>query len=165
MRQAVHAFQSGLLASSPAIPGLDPSIVIHPRRLHLTLGVMSLSSTTDPADSNTKTVQSALDLLRSLRPQIMRLLAGHTLRVPLNRMHIMNPRRGRLDDAHVLWMGPAHHDEGARRLRAVSGISFHCPCPSFLIDRTACMQTGSILLSRLLDISWRTGPFWFAWLP
>jgi hypothetical protein len=83
---------------------------------------MALDSSPDGgSQTQTKTLQSALDLLQSLRPQIMNLLAGKTLHVALNRMHIMNPRQGRLGDANVLWLGPAFEDDDARLLKAVCG--------------------------------------------
>lgn len=50
---------SALLQSTPPIPGFHQSIIIPPRRLHLTLGVMSLSEDSSPSDSATSAGVSA----------------------------------------------------------------------------------------------------------
>ncbi|KAI5894464.1 uncharacterized protein SCHCODRAFT_02534330 [Schizophyllum commune H4-8] len=42
LRERLTAFGDALLAASPPVAGLDRSIVIDPRRVHLTLGVMRL---------------------------------------------------------------------------------------------------------------------------
>ena len=52
----------------------------------------------------------------------MAILSGHKLSVALNRMDIMNPDRGDLDKAHVLWVGPLLEGDDARRLREVCGM-------------------------------------------
>lgn len=101
LRDLVSSFQSSLLESDPPISGLDPTIVIDPRRLHITLGVMALDKeeeadtlnqeansanpTTEPDPSATpadappakKTVATALELLTSLKPRITSILS-HT---------------------------------------------------------------------------------------
>ncbi|KAJ7849426.1 hypothetical protein B0H14DRAFT_2582555 [Mycena olivaceomarginata] len=74
----IQEFHQTLLPSgntNPAIEGLDQSILIDPRRLHLTIGVMALSSMeSSTQQSNTsgpgKTVSEAIDLLHSLGPKI-----------------------------------------------------------------------------------------------
>ncbi|TEB27248.1 hypothetical protein FA13DRAFT_1736636 [Coprinellus micaceus] len=48
----VSSFQSALLAHDPSIAGLNGSIVIDPRRLHLTLGVMALEEEEGPAPTS-----------------------------------------------------------------------------------------------------------------
>ncbi|EIM84322.1 uncharacterized protein STEHIDRAFT_159005 [Stereum hirsutum FP-91666 SS1] len=50
LRASISNFTSALLQSTPPITGFDKSIVISPRRLHLTLGVMSLAE--DPGLSS-----------------------------------------------------------------------------------------------------------------
>jgi len=107
----MKSFQAALLEHSPPIPGLDNSIVVDPRRMHLTLGVMALGAE--------KTLESALTLLNNLKPRIMDILSGEKLRVDLNTLDIMPPDRGDLDKAHVLWMGPAVVDD--HKLRTVCG--------------------------------------------
>ncbi|OCH83916.1 hypothetical protein OBBRIDRAFT_799527 [Obba rivulosa] len=138
------AFTDALLQATPAIPGLDRSIVIPPRRLHLTLGVLSLDAQnpsspsrspsgvesssagqprTPPAARATgrpRTLEAARALLRDIRPRILDILAGVPLRVQLDSMDIMKPERGDLERAHVMWIGPSHEGEGARRLKVVA---------------------------------------------
>lgn len=74
-----------LLPARPVpISEVDKSIVIPPRRLHLTLGAMSLADSV-PQNSATapKTLSSALALLTSLRPHVLVILNDQPLRVPL----------------------------------------------------------------------------------
>jgi len=125
LQQSISSFTSGLLETTPSLPGLDRTVVVPPRRLHLTLGVMSLeedpssltfdSQATDPK----KTVAEALALLCSLRSQISDILRGARLSVPLQLMNIMPPDRGDPDKAHVLWIGPSFENEATQRLREV----------------------------------------------
>jgi len=147
LRERISAFTTALQKADPPIPGLDESIIILPRRLHLTLGVMSLSP--EPTGPNTaapslspavlnfnaeshsqsqpqpqsKTLSSALALLTALKPRIRTILGDHKLRVALDRMDIMKPDRGDLDRAHVMWLGPLlEGDDDARRLREVCAL-------------------------------------------
>lgn len=121
------AFTSSLLTSDPEITGLDSSIVIPPRRLHLTLGVMSLTDPAQPSypavgnETPPKTLAAAIALLNALRPRIIGLLQNSPLRVALNRVDIMRPDRGDIEQAHVMWAGPSLANEDARRLKRVSG--------------------------------------------
>jgi activating signal cointegrator complex subunit 1 len=93
----------------------------------MTLGVMSLAESprrnVNDQESNTKTVQTAIELLHQLRPQILEKLGGETLRVGLNSMDIMRPERGDLTKAHVMWAGPTYDNERAQRLKRVCGTS------------------------------------------
>ena len=122
------SFTTALLAQSSAIPGLDESIIIPARRLHLTLGVMSLirdeeTEGTSEANAN-KTISSAIAFLQSLRPRIIDELGGAGLRIPLERIGIMKPERGNMERAHVMFAGPAVEDpmsEDVRRLKRVCG--------------------------------------------
>lgn len=122
----MSTFTSSLLANNPPIPGLDESIVIPPRRLHLTLGVMSLeedSPELSPASSATttagtrKTVSTAVALLASLRPRVLAFLDNQPLRIPLEVLDIMQPYRGGARNAHVMFVGPdeSEESEGNRR--------------------------------------------------
>ena len=128
LQKSVSAFTSGLLETTPMLPGLDRTIVIPSRRLHLTLGVMSLDDS-EPSDSRAinsrKTLSEALSLLSSLRPQISELLCGTRLKVPLQMMNIMPPDGRDPDRAHVLWLGPSLENEDAQRLLQVGG---ECQC-------------------------------------
>jgi len=122
----VKSFTDSLLSCQPALPGIESGIVIAPRRLHITLGVMALE---DPPASSEKTIETALALLSTLRPHIMECLDGHGLRVPLTEMNIMNPNRGdAADNAHVLWFGPSPETEDGQRLKTVTGGSILVPC-------------------------------------
>jgi AKAP7 2'5' RNA ligase-like domain len=53
LRNTVSSLTSSWLAHQPPIEGLDPSIVVQPRRLHFTLGVMTLNSPHDLASATT----------------------------------------------------------------------------------------------------------------
>jgi activating signal cointegrator complex subunit 1 len=95
--------------------------VIDPRRLHLTLGVMSLEDETvpDPEQSTPpiprKTVTSALALLTSLKPHITSILSRSPaedavssrnlgVQVPLNHLDVFPP--GSTTGSSVLFLGP-----------------------------------------------------------
>ena len=126
LRDAVSALTSSWLAHDPPIEGLDPTIVINPRRLHLTLGVMTLASS-QPSQSNhdrdrdretTVDLAGATTLLASLAPRIRAVLANNPLRIPLGRLAIMQPDPAR---AHVLYVDPDLRSPDGRRLRAVCG--------------------------------------------
>ncbi|KAI0293858.1 AKAP7 2'5' RNA ligase-like domain-containing protein [Multifurca ochricompacta] len=128
LRNAVDSLTSSWLAHEPPIDGLDPSIVINPRRLHLTLGAIALNTTTTAAPSSTSgaapyddprgplDLTAATELLVSLAPRIRGLLAHHPLRVSLGRLAIMQPDPTR---AHVLYAEPDVHSTDGIRLRAV----------------------------------------------
>ena len=139
LRRRISGFTNGLLESDPAIPGLDETIIINPRRLHFTLGVMSLDSNDDSGTSGDgtrpKTLESAARLLDELRPGIMKILEGEKLSVGLDVMDIMKQEGNDLEKAHVLWTGPGQEGENARRLREVSS---KCPrviiFPGFMTD-------------------------------
>jgi A-kinase anchor protein AKAP7 len=118
LRNAMSALTSSWLAHEPPIDGLDPSIVVHPRRLHLTLGVMALTSSPNP---NSRDLASATALLTSLAPRIRTLLAQNHVRVSLGRLAIMQPDPER---AHVLYAEPDLRSPDGRRLRAVCGVYF-----------------------------------------
>lgn len=68
-----------------------------------------------------RTIESALALLNKLKPKILEMLNGEKLRVPLTHVDIMNPDRGDLEKAHVMWAGPSDEDEGAQKLKRISG--------------------------------------------
>ncbi|KAI0262406.1 kinase A anchor protein [Gloeopeniophorella convolvens] len=111
LRQTVTALTSSWLAHEPPIDGLDPSIVINPRRLHLTLGVMSLAAGTS------RDLAGARALLDSLRPRILELLAHTPLLVRLDKLATMQPDP---TCAHVLYAAPDVRSSEGRRLRAVA---------------------------------------------
>lgn len=120
LRRRISGFTNALLQSNPAIPGLDETIVINPRRLHLTLGVMSLNSdATTSTGTRPKTLDSAAQLLNELKPRVMQMLHGEKLRIGLKQIDVMRPERGDLEKAHILWTGPTFEGEDAKRLRDV----------------------------------------------
>ena len=141
LRARVAAFQNALLHNEPKVPGLDSKILISPRRMHITLGVMNLidysqaitprayvtssrvplASHQTEAAPEAKTVQAAVQLLQALRPSIIEKLAGHDLLVGLDQMDIMRPDRGDLAKAHVMWAGPSYEGIRAQRLKRVCG--------------------------------------------
>ena len=129
----MSAFTDALLAADPAIDGLDPTIIVPPRRLHLTLGVMSLAKPRRGSDAASAseaaqetsaeekpTLASAIAHLESLKPYIKDLLAGEKLQVELGAIDIM---RNRADRANVMWVGPPKEGVLTERLRAVAGAS------------------------------------------
>ncbi|KAI5827883.1 hypothetical protein K523DRAFT_353948 [Schizophyllum commune Tattone D] len=132
LRARLIAFGDALLAASPPVAGLDKSIIIDPRRVHLTLGVMRLEEEEDSAPTGTahadteaqaigdppssppppkKTISSALALLRSLAPQ---LAALGPARVDLERLGVLKTQKGGRE-ANVLWVGPREADESEGR--------------------------------------------------
>ncbi|KAL4244527.1 Activating signal cointegrator 1 complex subunit 1 [Abortiporus biennis] len=140
LRDRMTAFDNALLASNPPISGLDQSIVIPPRRMHLTLGVMSLdldvpsnqtpgaptepgsSSNLQPNSTLPPTLESSKTLLSDLRPKILEILSGNPLTVPLNRIDIMRPDRGDPEKAHVMWAGPSNEGEDFKKLKDVTNF-------------------------------------------
>jgi activating signal cointegrator complex subunit 1 len=113
--------QSLLNETHPPISGLDKSVLISPRRLHFTLGVMSLASPSTAVDSEgttdpriqSRTLDDAVGFLESLKPHVDDLLRvsatgsvdqAQKIRVPLNSMDTMKLEKD--GAAHVLWVGP-----------------------------------------------------------
>ncbi|KAH7907101.1 kinase A anchor protein [Hygrophoropsis aurantiaca] len=141
LRDSISSFTDGLLNASPRIPGLDQSIVIPPRRLHFTLGVMSLTDAVDNSNDDTthseaKTLPEALSLLSTLKPRIIEMMQGDSIFAPLNLMNIMKPDDGNPDNAHVLWLGPSFDTEAAQRLRRVGELVFKTFSDAgFIVDR------------------------------
>ncbi|KAF9078844.1 AKAP7 2'5' RNA ligase-like domain-containing protein [Rhodocollybia butyracea] len=109
LQEKVTRFYSLLLRDK--VEGIDPTILINPRRLHFTLGVMSLSSQDPDGDSagssstTSRTVEDALELLRSLQPQLTSLCTtgkSGNLQISLERIGAFEWNKG----ARVLWAGP-----------------------------------------------------------
>ena len=129
LRNAMSALSSSWLAHEPPIEGLDPSIVVHPRRLHLTLGVMALAqpdTSSGQGQGQGHDLAGATALLDSLAPRIRAVLAQSPLRVPLGRLAVMQSDPTR---AHVLYAEPDLRSPDGRRLRAVCGAR----CFSFFL--------------------------------
>ncbi|KAF8875285.1 kinase A anchor protein, partial [Infundibulicybe gibba] len=127
LRERISSFQAELIRNQPPIPGLDSSIIIDPRRMHITLGVMHLEQDI-PSASHSRpvrhTVSTALDLLRSLQPQLAQ-TSGTKLSITLDSMDIFQPQRnfgeaGALG-ANVLFIGPSNSDD--KRLRDICDMT------------------------------------------
>ncbi|KAK6996891.1 AKAP7 2'5' RNA ligase-like domain-containing protein [Favolaschia claudopus] len=122
LRSRIRDFHSKILSSSPdgdapVIEGIDQSILVDPRRLHLTIGVMALSSTStesspapsslisDDSNSNSRvrTVSDAIALLQTLAPDI-NAISDEALRLPLDKMGVLKTQR---QQAGVLYVGPS----------------------------------------------------------
>jgi activating signal cointegrator complex subunit 1 len=120
-------FNSALLASDPPIQGLHPSIIVPPRRLHLTLGVMSLDQSilsqeeTGSPSIEPPTLERASSLLASLQPSILQLLGDRPLQVGLEQMDILKPEKGKPGSGHVLFVGPDLKSPDGIRLKRVCG--------------------------------------------
>ncbi|TFK66942.1 hypothetical protein BDN72DRAFT_961392 [Pluteus cervinus] len=121
LRTRVASFQNALLAQSPGVPGLDKSIVIDPRRMHFTLGVMAL----ELEGPQSTTVEDALRLLESIQPQISEDIGVGLggVDVELDEMDVFNFDKVKGDEngvyANVLFVGPsrdAKRKEGGKRL-------------------------------------------------
>jgi hypothetical protein len=60
LRSAISALTTSWLAHEPPIDGIDPSIVVNPHSLHLTLGVMALAPQSPPHNDSDR--ESELNL-------------------------------------------------------------------------------------------------------
>ncbi|KAJ6603703.1 kinase A anchor protein [Mycena sp. CBHHK59/15] len=115
LKERIREFHQKLLpsdaADSVAIDGLDRTILVDPRRLHFTLGVMALSADdgTDGPDPDTsqprpKTLSEAIALLCALAPEI-HAIAREPVRVVLDHMGVLKVKR---QQAGVLFVGPGN---------------------------------------------------------
>ena len=123
------------VVKSSLVEGLDSSILIDPRRLHMTLGVMALEQDDDSVDITKapetttaqlrfpkKTVSSALYLLNSLKPRISEILQfGKGVKVPLEIMHVLKTEKMRLNTKGNQGEGGYRKEEASGRKR--NGIS------------------------------------------
>lgn len=128
----VDTLQKALTKADPPIPNFHPSTLIDRRKLHLTLGVMNLAEPRDTLPTRqeaqggtsshpeaTKSVESAVALLVSLRPQILEVIHASSnsdpltatdsqrkLAVSLERLDVMPPEKNNPERTHILWVGP-----------------------------------------------------------
>jgi activating signal cointegrator complex subunit 1 len=131
LRKQILEFHMKLLpladatAADKAIEGLDRSILVDPRRLHFTIGVMTLSADEGPKDgsgtSKGKTVSDAIALLRSLGPEINE-ITRQPLHLSLDKMGVLKTTR---QQAGVLYVGPG--DEMNEETIKVGRIFGKCP--------------------------------------
>ncbi|KAJ6573484.1 AKAP7 2'5' RNA ligase-like domain-containing protein [Mycena vulgaris] len=111
LRRRILEFHQKVLPSGDATPrdiipieGLDQSILVDPRRLHLTIGVMALSSADKSDVPGTKTVSAAIALLHSLAPEINEITRQPVL-LPLDKMGVLKTKR---KEAGVLYVAPSN---------------------------------------------------------
>ncbi|KAJ7429387.1 AKAP7 2'5' RNA ligase-like domain-containing protein [Mycena galericulata] len=108
LRTRILEFHQKVLPSGdPIIEGLDQSILVDPRRLHFTLGVMALSSEDESKSGNAmepkgKTLSEAVALLHALGPEI-REVTQQPLVLSLDKMGVLKTQR---QQAGVLYIGP-----------------------------------------------------------
>ncbi|KAK7001491.1 hypothetical protein R3P38DRAFT_1796761 [Favolaschia claudopus] len=113
--ERIRRFHSQIIppGDTTVIEGLDQSILVDPRRLHLTIGVMALSLTepspapppfiSDDSNSRVRTVSDAIALLQTLAPDI-KAISDEALRLPLDKMGVLKTQR---QQAGVLYVGPS----------------------------------------------------------
>ncbi|PIL34754.1 hypothetical protein GSI_02541 [Ganoderma sinense ZZ0214-1] len=164
LRDTVSEFTNALLDAKPSIPGLDASIVVPARRLHFTLGVMSLdleetsAQGTAAAGKVPRTLDAAKELLREVKPKIMELLGEETFRVPLNSLDIMKPEGGDRARAHVMWVGPTE-GEGLKKLEEVGKlVQSMFKAAGLLVDEDRPLKTHCTVLNtvyRKPALKWR----------
>ncbi|KAG8717099.1 hypothetical protein FRC09_014752 [Ceratobasidium sp. 395] len=114
LRQVVNDFQKELLKDKVVVKGLDKTIVVDPWRLHITVGLVGLEEDVGASGPSRHTVESALKLLESLRPEIDNILDGGKLKIDLDKLDITQAAHGGFRDekfAHVLFVGPSKRNE------------------------------------------------------
>ncbi|EJD51046.1 hypothetical protein AURDEDRAFT_112070 [Auricularia subglabra TFB-10046 SS5] len=123
LRERLSTFYSALLASEPAITGLDSSVIIPPRRVHITLGVLSLVKEEDKIkDASQTTIAKALDILLDLKGRLEEEIAATgPVQVPLVAMDIMRSAKGNATP-HVLYVGPKEGEVEGTAIQRVSNI-------------------------------------------
>jgi activating signal cointegrator complex subunit 1 len=125
LRERVTKFTDALCANSAAIPGMDKSIVIMPRRLRFTLGAMTLSGGAGdvPAKPH-KSLAEAQEVLQSLQPRLLEMLAKAPspgkLRVPLSRLDVVHPYHNNPRTVHSVFVGPGKEDAEYATFHAVA---------------------------------------------
>ncbi|KAJ7750926.1 AKAP7 2'5' RNA ligase-like domain-containing protein [Mycena maculata] len=112
LRERIRAFHQKVLpsvstAETTVIEGLDKSILVDPRRLHFTIGVMTLSSDdklkSDVGDlPEARTLPEAIALLQALGPEINE-IAREPVVLSLDKMGVLKTQR---QQAGVLYIGP-----------------------------------------------------------
>ncbi|KZV96496.1 hypothetical protein EXIGLDRAFT_733163, partial [Exidia glandulosa HHB12029] len=120
LRERVSSFTDGLLSTDPPLSGMDASIVILPRRLHMTLGVLSLvKEDKDIKHPTQTTISRALAILERLKPRLHEVATSMV--VPLVSMDIMRPLKGKASP-HVLYVGPNEEDVKGTSLERISNM-------------------------------------------
>jgi hypothetical protein len=123
------------VVKSSLVEGLDSSILIDPRRLHMTLGVMALEPDDDsvhPTEAPEittaqghllkKTVSSALYLLNSLKPRISEILKfDKGIEVPLEIMHVLKTEKMRSNTMGIQVGGEDRKEEASEKKQNEDG--------------------------------------------
>jgi hypothetical protein len=130
LRERVRKFTDALVHATPSIAGIDPSIMVDPRRLSFLLAPMTLDDTTLP---------QARELLTSLRPRLLDMIAASTestgkLQAPLTSFRVLRPYGDDPRTTNVLLLGPHRTGNVWKPLWSVAseyGFSFR-PCDVFL---------------------------------
>ena len=127
VRYKAATFSNALLNANPPLANLDASILIHPHRLHLTLGVLHLGSqhvdrAMRQAEERSR-VALALEVLRSCQWEIEEALGDSSLEVDLTTLATFgSPERCR-----VLYAAPVQEPGSTDTLRRIGGRFFHRP--------------------------------------
>ncbi|KAJ7229991.1 kinase A anchor protein [Mycena pura] len=119
LRKRIKDFQQKILCSANEIQGLDQSILVDPRRLHFTIGVMALSTTESPDNPDapqSRTISEAIALLYSLAPEINQITRQPVL-LTLDKMGVLKTKG---QQAGVLYVGPS--DESSENASKVNLI-------------------------------------------
>ncbi|KAH9915093.1 kinase A anchor protein, partial [Fomitopsis serialis] len=166
LQKTISSFTDALLAADPAITGLDPSVVVPARRLHFTLGVMSLqknangeqsgaTAASDEFPTQKPTLASAIAHLESLKPDIIELLAGQKLHVELGLMDIIRGGKGSSNRANVMWVGPPEDGEFAEKLWTVAQfVNKSFTSAGFVVDENRPLKVHHLIaLHRLVRLA------------
>ncbi|KAH8822140.1 AKAP7 2'5' RNA ligase-like domain-containing protein [Flagelloscypha sp. PMI_526] len=145
LNQKLSSFNDQLQQADPPVTGLDETILIRPRRVHFTLGVMSLASRTaarkaskpsssqqheapDPAVSTPikPTVDDALAVLKTLEPSIRQAMGSSGFpAINLNTLNVLkstfNKESGQTT-AHVLYAAPKHGTDDYSKLFSLCNL-------------------------------------------
>ncbi|KAF7297592.1 hypothetical protein MKEN_01382000 [Mycena kentingensis (nom. inval.)] len=143
LRKRIKALHDQILppGTTPcAIEGIDKTVLVDPRRLHFTLGVMALSTnpeqTSASADTpHRKTLAEAIALLHSLAPEVQQITNGQPLSIPLDTMSVLKTKR---EQAGVLYVGPGDVNipETAKVLQILKLVSQRFSDEGFITEAT-----------------------------
>lgn len=97
-------FQSSILSSTFKCPGLDPSILVQPANIHITLGVFKLM--------NQAEIEKAVRFLKEEGPKIVNGLVKSPLTVRLKGLQTMQTNHS---NAHVLYVEPRDESTDATK--------------------------------------------------
>jgi activating signal cointegrator complex subunit 1 len=105
LRNKVATVQKALRKARPS--GFHDSILISPRRLHLSFGVLGLEGSKQSSQENRPTVSKALQALQECQPRIGEVMKGRSLSVNLQGLASFSSD---LTECHVLYALPKPDD-------------------------------------------------------